>query len=78
MAPPLMPMNVTFEELKAKALQRPEVRAEYERLRPEFERVMREFVFWDCLSAADRGDPTIFSSRIDGYLMVGVEAVDES
>ncbi len=30
-------MNVTLEELKAEALQNPEVRAEYERLRPEFE-----------------------------------------
>ncbi len=27
----------TFEELKAELLQNPEVRAEYERLRPEFE-----------------------------------------
>jgi|APTNR8051073442_1049403.scaffolds.fasta_scaffold02284_5 ribosome-binding protein aMBF1 (putative translation factor) len=30
-------MNVTLEELKAEVLQNPEVRAEYERLRPEFE-----------------------------------------
>ena len=30
-------MNATLEELKAEALQNPEVRAEYERLRPEFE-----------------------------------------
>ena len=30
-------MNVTLEELEAEALQNPEVRAEYERLRPEFE-----------------------------------------
>lgn len=30
-------MNVTLEELKAEALQNPEVRTEYERLRPEFE-----------------------------------------
>ena len=30
-------MNVTLEELKAEVLKNPEVRAEYERLRPEFE-----------------------------------------
>jgi hypothetical protein len=30
-------MNVTLEELKAEVLQNPEIRAEYERLRPEFE-----------------------------------------
>ena len=30
-------MNVTLEELKAEVLQNPEVQAEYERLRPEFE-----------------------------------------
>lgn len=30
-------MNVTFEELRTEVLQNPEVRAEYERLRQEFE-----------------------------------------
>ena len=30
-------MNVTFEELRTEVLKNPEVRAEYERLRPEFE-----------------------------------------
>lgn len=35
-------MNVTFEELKAEALKNPEVRAEYERLCPEFEFEMKD------------------------------------
>jgi len=30
-------MNVTIDELKAEVLQDPEIQAEYERLRPEFE-----------------------------------------
>ena len=30
-------MNVTLDELKAEVLQDPEIQAEYERLRPEFE-----------------------------------------
>ena len=34
-------MNVTFEELRTEVLQNQEVRAEYERLRPEFEFEMK-------------------------------------
>lgn len=34
-------MNVTLEELKAEVLKSPEVRAEYERVRQEFEFEMK-------------------------------------
>lgn len=41
---------ITFEELKAEVLENPEVRAEYERLRPEFELEATIFAYQTAIS----------------------------
>ena len=35
-------MDTTYEEFKKKALQNPEVKREYDRLKPKFEKIARE------------------------------------